>query len=277
MRYIPDQDLHIHSQLSPCSGDPEQTTERILRYAVENGLRHICLTDHVWDSAVPGGTFCSSPGPGTFRWHDFAYNRKALPLPQAEGVTFHFGAEADMDRTATIGMSRKEADALDFFVVPTTHMHILGFPEYPALSDEVKARRETYLARWEKLLDADLPFYKIGIAHLTCEGICKCPGAEWENHLAVLDSIPDDVFTDHFARTQSLGMGVELNTALESYENNGLDRILRVYKLAVNAGCRFYMGSDAHHPATLEKALPRFHRWVELLNLEEEQKFCPFE
>ena len=38
MKYIIDNDLHIHSKISSCSNDPEQTNERILRYAEENGL-----------------------------------------------------------------------------------------------------------------------------------------------------------------------------------------------------------------------------------------------
>ena len=47
MKYIVDNDLHIHSQLSLCSSDPEQTNERILEYAEENGLKTICLTNHL--------------------------------------------------------------------------------------------------------------------------------------------------------------------------------------------------------------------------------------
>ena len=31
MRYIADHDLHIHTQLSLCSGHPEQTKENILK------------------------------------------------------------------------------------------------------------------------------------------------------------------------------------------------------------------------------------------------------
>ncbi len=41
MKFQVDQDLHIHSQLSICSGDPEQNTERILAYAKAYGLKHI--------------------------------------------------------------------------------------------------------------------------------------------------------------------------------------------------------------------------------------------
>ena len=37
MKYIIDHDLHLHSQLSLCSGHPEQTTEAMLKYAAEQG------------------------------------------------------------------------------------------------------------------------------------------------------------------------------------------------------------------------------------------------
>ena len=41
------QDYHIHSCLSSCSSDPEETPERILQYAHENGLKEVCITDHL--------------------------------------------------------------------------------------------------------------------------------------------------------------------------------------------------------------------------------------
>ena len=56
MKYSIDHDYHIHSYLSSCSQDPEQTTENILLYAKRNNLTSICITDHFWDSAVPGAS-----------------------------------------------------------------------------------------------------------------------------------------------------------------------------------------------------------------------------
>ena len=47
-----DHDLHIHTLLSSCSRDPEQTTARILRYAKENGFRQVAVTEHFWDTAI---------------------------------------------------------------------------------------------------------------------------------------------------------------------------------------------------------------------------------
>ena len=56
MKYVFDHDYHIHSQLSSCSRDPEQTTERILQYAKDNNLTSLVLADHYWDDAVPGAS-----------------------------------------------------------------------------------------------------------------------------------------------------------------------------------------------------------------------------
>ena len=52
MRYIADHDFHIHSTISPCCHDENQIPENILKYAKENGLKKICLTNHLWDEKV---------------------------------------------------------------------------------------------------------------------------------------------------------------------------------------------------------------------------------
>ena len=56
MEYKIDHDLHIHSQLSKCSSDPEQNKENIFKYAEDNGLSTICITDHYWDRTQPGAS-----------------------------------------------------------------------------------------------------------------------------------------------------------------------------------------------------------------------------
>ena len=58
MDYVIDHDLHIHSYLSACSRNPEQNPTTMLRYARENGLKRICVTDHFWDEAQGSGAPC---------------------------------------------------------------------------------------------------------------------------------------------------------------------------------------------------------------------------
>lgn len=54
MKYKIDHDFHIHSVLSPCVKNPEQTVENILAYGEKNGFVAICLTDHFWDEWIEG-------------------------------------------------------------------------------------------------------------------------------------------------------------------------------------------------------------------------------
>ena len=116
MTYQIDHDLHIHSTLSPCCKVDTQTPERILQYARESDLHTICLTDHFWDSAVPGAS----------KWYaplHFEHLAKAKPLPQAEGIRFLFGCETDMDADLNLGISREKLALFDFIIIATTHMH----------------------------------------------------------------------------------------------------------------------------------------------------------
>lgn len=273
MRFIADHDLHIHTHLSACSNDPAQNPAYILRYGQENGLRDICITDHLWDSAVPGGTFYSTEAPTTFRWGDLNAIQADGPLPQSAGTKLHFGAEVDMDGNHTIGISRAGAEELEFMVVATTHLHILRLPQIGELED-LQMRRELFLHRWQVLLESGLPAGKVGLPHITCNLIADSR----EQSLRLLDSIPDAVFLDYFAQTERRGIGVELNQweLPELFPAEDHARLLRVYRLAVESGCHFYLASDAHHPASNENSLRDFNRWIDLLHLEEDQKFCPF-
>ena len=117
MKFAYDHDLHIHSGISSCSNDPQQSCKAILSYAKKNALTTVCLTDHYWDERVPGAS----------EWYaeqNTAHVRAALPLPQAEGVRFLFGCETDMRADMTIGISRERFDEFDFVIIPTTHMHM---------------------------------------------------------------------------------------------------------------------------------------------------------
>lgn len=259
MKFIIDHDLHLHSQLSSCSGHPEQTSTTLLNYAREQGLRHICVTDHFWDEAVPGAS-------EWYRPQNFAHISQILPLPEAEGVTFHFGCETDFDKFKTLGIRRKTIDKMDFVIVPTSHLHMGGFTIDPA--DSSVARRATlYMERNHALLDMDLPFTKMGLAHFTCCLLDRgCAGSR-DN---IMDAITNAQYAEFFERLAQCGMGLEINTSLEDAVN---ESVLRPYRIARDCGCKFYLGSDAHTPAELLGAHARFAAMVDALGLTEDDKF----
>ena len=262
MAYISDHDYHLHSYLSSCSNDPEQTTDAMVAYAKANGIKRLCLTDHFWDEQVPGAS-------GWYASQNFAHVTKALPLPKDPEVEFYFGCETEMDAKLQIGISRSRFDDFDFVIIPTTHLHMGAFtvpPDIVTVSD----RAYWFAARLKALLQMDLPFHKVGLAHLTCPLIYQ---DQWEYHLQVLDAVPDAEFREMFAKAAEAGIGIELNFPVFSYSEGDLERVLRPYRLAKEQGCKFYFGSDAHHPKGLAKARANFDAISRLLALEKEDIF----
>jgi histidinol phosphatase-like PHP family hydrolase len=49
-------DVHVHTNLSSCSHDPEQTPANILQKAADLGLRTVGFADHLWVSDLPGAS-----------------------------------------------------------------------------------------------------------------------------------------------------------------------------------------------------------------------------
>lgn len=261
MKYIIDNDLHIHSKVSLCSNDPLQTTERILQYAEQNNLKTLCLTDHFWDSKVEGAS----------QWYalqDYQHISSSLPLPQKENIRFLFGCETELDKNFNLGISQECFDKFDFIVIPTTHFHMSGF----TIEETVKTpidKAKIWLERLNRVLEMDLPFHKIGFAHLTCGLI----DSSREKFLKTIDSIPEQELENVFLKAAEKGVGIELNADDMSFKESEGDTILRIYRTAKNAGCKFYLGSDAHHPDSLCSAKEIFERAVTLLDLKEEDKF----
>jgi len=259
-RFIVDHDLHIHSHLSSCSRDPEQNTEAILRYAENNGLSTICITDHFWDETVPGASNWYKP-------QNMEHIRQSLPLPQSDKVKFLFGCETDQDMYKTVGVNPANYDKFDFIIIPTTHLHMNGFT---CRGDEgVEERVKLYIDRFDAVLDMDLPFEKVGIAHLTCSLLYS------SHYLEVLNAIPDSEYRRVFDKAASVGVGIELNFGSGALNTDAALRetILRPYFIAKEAGCKFYFGSDAHTPKELAGAKANFENIVDLLSLEESDKF----
>ncbi|MBQ8640603.1 MAG: hypothetical protein IJ480_00165 [Clostridia bacterium] len=257
MRYIVDHDLHIHSQLSLCSNDPAQTPAAILAYGEENHLKTLCLTDHMWDPAVPGAS-------GWYAKQPYERTCEALPLPQSSFVKFLFGCETDQDRHCTVGCSRALMDRLDFIIIPTTHMHMDGFTLDG--SEGVEERASLWCSRFDAVLNMDLPFHKIGIAHLTCSLIYR------NHHIEVLKAIPESEYHRLFAKAARVGVGIELNFPSLTLTEETREPTLLPYRIAREEGCKFYFGSDAHHPKELASAMENFQNIVDLLDLTEDDK-----
>ncbi len=263
MKYKVDHDYHIHSFLSSCSRDEAQTTERMLKYAKDNSFSSICITDHYWDSAIEGVSNWYAP-------QNFEHISKSLPLPYDKDVKFLFGCECEMDKNMRLGLPRNRFDDFDFIIIPTTHLHMKNFTIREEDKENTPRCAELWVERLDALFSMDIPFHKIGIAHLSCNLLNP---KSREEMLKTLDLIPDTEMERLFSKAAALGVGIELNKYDMSFDESEADTILRPFKIAKYMGCKFYLGTDAHNPGFFDNAKEVFEHAVDLLDLTENDKF----
>lgn len=259
MRYIADHDYHIHSTVSPCCHDPNQTPDAIYEYAKRNNYKKICLTNHLWDQNVKS----------VAEWHEkqrFECLTSVLPLPDDGSVKFCFGAETDMDLNYVVGISKERIDAFDFIIVPTTHLHLSGYTIERNV-DSVQGRAELWVNRFRALLKQDFPWHKMGIAHLTCGHIYGSKTPE------VIANIPDSALYELFAESAEKGLGIELNIKSLNISEELKSILFRPYYIAKDCGCKFYLGSDSHKVKALDEAKVNFENVITILDLKESDKF----
>ena len=223
MRYRIDHDYHIHTRLSICSSDDGQTPDAILQIAKSRNLRKICLTDHFWDDKVP----CDSMEKWWYDRQNFDHIAQSLPLPHDPDVAFLFGCEADMDSEDRIGLSRERWDDFDFINVATTHFHHMSSTAWKGRSNAELARR--WIERLDALLNADLPFGKVGVAHLAC-GLIHTRSRE--DYLNTLDLIPQEELERLLSKAAEIGVGIELNSDDMRYRDDEADTVLRIFRTA---------------------------------------------
>lgn len=260
MKFKFDHDLHIHSHLSLCSNEPTQTPENLLKYAEEAGLKKICITNHFWDETVSGAS-------DWYKKQNFEHISEDCPLPKSDKVEICFGCETELDKYFTLGLSSLNYDKFDFIIIPTTHLHMSGFTIFDEDVDSLERRAALWCDRLETVLNIDLPFYKVGIAHLTCNHMANGRG-----RVNVLKLIPEDRMRYLFSKAARLGVGIELNFGDMRFSDDEADIVLKPFRIAKESGCKFYCGSDSHRFPDGIEFRKVFERAIDMLDLREEDK-----
>lgn len=216
------------------------TAEAILAHAVSHDYDTICITDHCWDAAVPGPS-------GWYAPQTVEHVFSAGDLPKSDSVRVCMGVETEYCGGSKLGLSRAAFDRFDFVVIPPNHFHMENFVR-PADINTPEAIAELLMTRLEELQALDLPWRKIGIAHLSC-GLLNRGGTVTE----VFRLMPAERLQKIFRVFAQRGTGIELNaSSFPSKDPEDFAEIMRPYHIAREAGCRFYFCSDAHAVESLE-------------------------
>ena len=254
------EDIHCHSGLSSCSSDPAMTPQLMLEFAEKHEYRMFCLTDHLWDAAIPGSSKWYAP-------QDIEHVMRSLPLPQGK-VPFFFGCETELPANGIPALARDHFDLFDFVVIPPNHMHMEGLVR-PTGIDTPQQMARLIEDRLENLLTQDLPFQKIGIAHLICSLMFR-EGSSVDVVKAMDEKRLMRIF-DGYARA---GAGIELNASDFRTLDDHPEDSLRIFRIARAAGCKFYCASDAHSPDSLSRVPDILPRIIDLLGLTEEDRYA---
>lgn len=258
MNFPVDHDLHCHTCLSKCCHDPEQTVENILRHAKKCGYTVQCITDHLWDSSVPGPNAFYAP-------QNIEYVKQNLPMPADDQVRMVFGCETEFCGGTRLALDSSNYGQFDFIIIPPNHFHMTRPPEY----DTEEKIANLFVERLEEISKLPLPWRKVGIAHMTCSLIFR----EGDEYL-VYRLVDEKRFRAVMRKFSRLGAGIEINLSgfAPGWREHEQD-ILRLYRLAREEGCKFYLGSDAHNLASLDRVPDYAPEVIGLLGLEKSDQF----
>ena len=252
-----DHDLHCHTFVSGCSLDPAQNPAAMLAFAKAHHYTAMCTTDHLWDPDAPGVFTC-------YKRQTMELQKSILPLPHEDGIRFEFGCETEWRGGTMLGLAPEHYGEFAFIVIPPNHFHFRPHVR-PNDCDTPQKVAELLMTRLEELQALPLPWEKVGIAHMNCSLIFR------EGHPEdVFDSIDEDRYRAAMRFFAEKGAGIELNCS--SFGTPGFkarpESHFRLFRMAMEEGCRLYLASDAHHPAELMDVPNRAPAIIEALGLD---------
>ena len=225
-------DIHIHTNLSSCA-KPDAAYDSYCRSAVERKLQVLGFANHLWDHAVPGWSEWYAP-------QDIAHVSKLLdeirnkPCPE---LKVYFGCETDYFGNGRVGLHRDNSGLFDYVLVPPHHFHMPAVRD-PQITDQGELVK-LFIERFMEVCEIDFAF---GIAHPFVPLGLKDREGE------ILQALPEKLLCECFTAARQSNKAIELNVAgiCNLHEKGALPYYKDVINIAVDCGCKFFIGSDSH-------------------------------
>lgn len=238
-------DFHTHTNISPC-GARHNTLQTLLDTLCtgEDGLRVLGVSNHLWDSDVPGASPWYVPQNVP---HVLAI-REELKVADTHGARVLIGAEVEFSGDCRVAITEEHAKLFDYLLITANHLHMKDFiiPTSVRDPDEV---RDVLISRFKAAAAVDLPV-KCGICHPFV------PLSFKDDEFEIISGISDEVYGDCFEIAKKHGKSIEIHSAalnphLPLNEYGFCMEYARMLRIAREAGCTFHIGSDIHEPVTL--------------------------
>jgi len=233
-----DHDLHVHTYLSACCGDPENARPaKILARAEEFGLKTIGFADHLWANPElePSDWYRPQDEAHVTRLRE---DLAGLSTPLRVLV----GCEAETIAPGRFGITPEVAERFDFVLLPCNHLHMTGFVQQPpsdAPGDVARHQLTLFRSAVQSGLATAIPH---PFKALAGEGLFD----------AMIATVSDAEFTDAFGLAAENGVAIEITRGFVPPARDAgaptwsLETPVRFLSLAKGAGCKFIFASDAH-------------------------------
>ncbi|MBO4422110.1 MAG: hypothetical protein J5879_01620 [Clostridia bacterium] len=238
-------DFHTHTNISSC-GAPDNTLQALLDglCAGPDGLRVLGVSNHLWDSDVPGASDWYVPQNVP---HVLAI-REELEKADTHGARVLIGAEVEFSADCRVAITEDHAKLFDYLLITANHLHMKDFI-IPAAVKEPEEVRFILISRFKAAAATDLPV-KCGI----CHPFFPISFKDTENE--ILAGIKDEEYAECFEIAKRHGKSIEihssaLNPHLPLNEKGFCPEYVRMLGVAKEVGCTFHLGSDVHSPVPL--------------------------
>lgn len=258
-------DFHVHTVYSNDTSK-KATVENYVAKAKELGLKKLGFAEHFWDDTIAGAFPFYVP----LTFQHVSQLRQDLEAFRDQGIELFFGCEVEYDPAHKApALSEAVAEQFDFVIVPNSHSHETMPKEY---YEDKRKHADFILDAFWNILRSPVSRYVHGVAHPFSLVRSPYPCDD------LIELVSDSQFADLFGCAAEKGVALEVNIGSLmgglrqkglTLETAGESQLIRMLRLGKKAGCKFFIGSDAHATSHLENHQHE-DAFIDLLALTEE-------
>lgn len=254
-------DIHIHTHLSDCA-DRQAFMRDYIEAARQHNLEIIGFADHAWDESIIGASDWYKPQ----TYKRLIARRDELKSIDTTGLKVLLGAEGEY-ANLLLGLGDEGKQYVDYVIIPHSHTHMRGF----VLPDDCVGNPEKHanylvksfiaLCRHEKrelFLGIAHPMSPIGMNGMQTEEIFSF----------ISDAMLDECAQAAKEADILLEANLSILKGIPPEASNGYC-LRRFYDACKRAGCQFFIGSDAHKPASFNNYHADKESLLQLIGLAE--------